>query len=50
MKDVQRNTEEIAARYDSMGISTVFQLNPGNHFTQTEARIADGIAWISEDA
>ena len=32
LKTVQENAEEIWAFYQSKGIDTVFQLNPGNHF------------------
>ena len=43
LKTVQENTEEIQAFYQSKGIDTVFQLNPGNHFVQGIERTVAGI-------
>ena len=43
---VQKNTEFIAAFYRSRGIETIFELNPGNHFTDTIGRTAKGIKKI----
>lgn len=43
---VQENTEEIQAFYQSKGINTVFQLNPGNHFVQGIERTVAGIQWL----
>lgn len=48
LKMVQNNTEEIAAFFQSRGIDTVFELNPGNHYKDTSARSAVGIRWILE--
>ena len=39
-------TEEIQAFYQSKGIDTVFQLNPGNHYDHAAERTAAGIAWL----
>ena len=46
LRTVQENTEEICAYYQRMGIDTVFQPNPGNHFVQSVERTAAGIAWM----
>ena len=46
LKTVQENTEEIWAFYQSKGIDTVFQLNPGNHFVQGIERTVAGIQWL----
>ena len=46
LKTVQENTEEIQAFYQSKGIDTVFQLNPGNHFVQGIERTVAGIQWL----
>lgn len=48
LKTVQQNTEELEAFYHAQGISTLFQLNPGNHYRDTAARSAAGIRWILE--
>ena len=40
---VQKNTELLAGLYKSRGIETIFELNPGNHFTDTVGRTAKGI-------
>lgn len=48
LKTVQSSTEEIAAFFESKNINTVFQLNPGSHYTDTAARSAAGILWILE--
>ena len=46
LKTVQENTEAIRNFYQGMGIDTVFQLNPGNHFVQGTERAAAGIRWL----
>ena len=48
MKTVQENTEKIEKYYREKGISTVFQLNPGNHYKDAEKRTAAGILWLME--
>jgi len=40
---VRKNTEKLAEIYKSRNIPTVFELNPGNHFTETIMRTARGI-------
>ena len=46
LKTVRENTETIQAFYQSRGIRTVFQLNPGNHYDHAVQRTADGITWL----
>ena len=43
---VQKNTELLANLYKSRGIPTLFELNHGNHFTDTVGRTAKGIKKI----
>ena len=43
---VQKNTELIAGLYKSRGIETIFELNCGNHYTDTIGRTAKGIKKI----
>ena len=40
---VRKNTEKLAEIYKSRSIPTIFELNPGNHFTETVLRTAKGI-------
>ncbi len=40
---VQKNTEFLAGFYQSHGITTTFELNPGNHFNDPTGRTAKGI-------
>lgn len=41
--NVENATKEITEIFHSRGIETVFELNPGNHFTEPELRMAKGI-------
>jgi len=47
---VRKNTEKLAEIYKLRTIQTVFELNPGNHFTETILRTAKGIKVILSDA
>lgn len=40
---VRKNTEKLAEIYKTQNIPTIFELNPGNHFTETVLRTAKGI-------
>ena len=42
---VRENTENLARMYSDMGVDTMFELNPGNHFMDPEGRMAKGIAY-----
>lgn len=46
LKNVRQNTEEIHAFYQGKGIDTVFQMNPGNHYSHAAERTAAGIVWM----
>ncbi len=46
LRSVRQNTEEIHAFYQSKGIDTVFQLNPGNHYNHAVERTAAGLCWL----
>ncbi len=46
LRSVRQNTEEIQAFYQSRGIDTVFELNPGNHYNHAAERTAAGIVWL----
>ena len=46
LRSVKQNTEEIQSFYQTKGIDTVLQLNPGNHYDHATKRIVSGIYWI----
>ncbi|MCR5626317.1 MAG: alpha/beta hydrolase [Lachnospiraceae bacterium] len=46
LSTVENRTTEIYEKYRNMGIDTVFEMNPGNHFKDASFRLAKGIAWI----
>ena len=46
LRSVRQSTEEIQAFYQSKGIDTVFELNPGNHYNHAAERTAAGIVWL----
>lgn len=46
LRTVRENTEAFLSCCQEHGIRSVFQLNPGNHFSHTDRRTADGIAWL----
>ncbi|MCR5452434.1 MAG: alpha/beta hydrolase [Lachnospiraceae bacterium] len=48
LSTVEKNTREIYENFKGMGIETVFEMNPGNHFKDADIRLAKGIAWILE--
>ena len=43
------NTRTICGYYQNIGIRTVFEMNPGNHFQNPPGRLAKGIRWILEN-
>ncbi|MCR5747907.1 MAG: alpha/beta hydrolase [Lachnospiraceae bacterium] len=45
LSTVENRTTEIFEKYRNMGIDTVFDMNPGNHFKDADIRLAKGIAW-----
>lgn len=46
LQTVRENTEIIQHYYQSKGIRSVFELNPGNHYNHAAGRTAAGIAWL----
>lgn len=46
MRAVRENTEAFLNYCQSQGIPSVFQFNPGNHFSDPAGRTAAGIAWL----
>lgn len=49
LKTVQENTKELYEFYMENGVTSVFELNPGNHFQDDIMRMAKGIHWILSD-
>ncbi len=43
LKTVQENTEAIVTHLEGHGMDITYELNPGNHFRDADARIAKGI-------
>ena len=50
LQTVQNRTEEIYKYFKQQNINTVFELNKGNHFTQTTSRMAKGITWLLQNS
>ena len=48
LSTVEKNTVELEKLYNSRGIQTVYEENQGNHFQDTDLRMAKGIKWILE--
>ena len=48
MRHVLENTRTIEGTLQGRGIDTVFEINPGNHFSETDIRMARGIKWLLE--
>ena len=46
MRHVLDDTRTMEALLVGRGIPTTLELNPGNHFAQTDLRMARGIHWI----
>ena len=46
LRSVRQNTEEIYTFYQSKGIDTVFQLNPGNHYNHAVECTVAGLCWL----
>ena len=44
--EVQNRTEAMRQLLSESGAETIFEMNPGNHFTECNLRTAKGIAWI----
>lgn len=46
LQPVEGNTRRLKEYYQKRGISTILEMNPGNHFTDGIGRMARGISWI----
>lgn len=46
MRSVQDDTQAIEEHFEQLGIDTIFQLNPGNHYQHVAERTAQGLTWI----
>ncbi len=46
LKNVRQNTEDIYTFYKAKGITTLFQLNQGNHYNHAVERTAAGLCWL----
>ena len=49
LSPVEERTRMLYEYYSGQGISTIFIMNPGNHFNNANRRMADGICWILDD-
>ncbi len=49
LSSVEERTKQLYAYYSQQGILTAFVLNQGNHFSEPDRRMADGIRWILEE-
>ena len=48
MRHVLDDTRAMEELLRGRGVDTAFELNPGNHFAETDARMARGIKWLLE--
>lgn len=46
LRQTENCTKELLSIYQSKGIDSVFELNPGNHYKHAAYRLAKGITWI----
>lgn len=46
LRQTEDCTKELLSIYQSKGIDSVFELNPGNHYKDADYRLAKGITWI----
>ena len=46
MRHALDDTRAMEKLLGECGISTTLELNPGNHFAQTDLRMARGVRWI----
>lgn len=46
MRHVLDDTRAMESLLRERGVDTTFELNPGNHFAETDLRMARGIAWL----
>ena len=46
MAPVEAVTRRLAAHWQGLGVETLFELNPGNHFADPAERMAKGMKWV----
>lgn len=46
LRSVRQNTLAFADLLQERGVPHIFEMNPGNHFVDTEMRMAKGISWM----
>ena len=46
MRHVLEDTQRMEKLLDNRSVRTTFELNPGNHFSETDRRMARGITWM----
>lgn len=49
MRPVLEDTRLVAQMFEQAGVTTRFEINPGNHFVDEDLRTARGIRWLLED-
>lgn len=49
LSTVEENTINLEKIYKDKGIKTIYEVNPGNHFTDGNLRMSKGIKWILEE-
>ena len=49
LQSVQTNTQAVHEWFANLGITTIFELNHGNHYQHIAQRMARGIQWMLED-
>ncbi len=46
LSSVEERTKMLCEYYGRQGILTTFVMNPGNHFTHPNRRMAEGMLWM----
>lgn len=46
LRTTEDNTRALRDLFESRGVESTFELNPGNHFQDADRRLAKGIAWV----
>ena len=49
MRPVLEDTRLVAQMFEQAGVTTRFEINPGNHFVDEDLRTARGIHWLLEN-
>ena len=46
LRCTEQNMKELCDIYQRNAVDSIFELNPGNHFKETDYRLAKGITWM----